>query len=126
MMPEAKAVCAEARYFWEGDALGTSHLILIISVLEAQVLEMNYCSPAPSRSSAVNTASYESSSSLGAGGTLQKSAGAPQCGYTARRSSVSSSEQIWLVLKVAEKDKLARWESNLQMNFWHLCHQREM
>lgn len=30
-------VCAEAWYFWEGDALGTSHLILIITVLEAQV-----------------------------------------------------------------------------------------
>lgn len=81
----------------EGDALGASHLILMISVLEAQVLELKCCSPAPSHPSAFNTASYEFSSSLGMRDALQKTAGASQCEYTARRSSVSYSELIWLL-----------------------------
>lgn len=68
----------------EGDVLGASNLILIISVLEAQVLELNCCSPAPSHPSAFNTATYESSSSLGMRDTLQKTAGAPQCEYTVK------------------------------------------
>lgn len=72
-------MCAEAQYSWEGDAFGTNYLVLVISVLETQVLELNRWSPAPSHPSAFSTASYKASRSLGAGDTLQKSAGAPQC-----------------------------------------------
>lgn len=38
---------------------------------------------------------------------------------------MSSSEQIGLVLKVAVREKLAGWESNMEMHFCHLYHQRE-
>lgn len=65
----------EAWYFWEGIALGNGHFLIIISVLGAQGLDLNCCSLGPSCSSAFSTASYESSSNLGTGGTLQKSAG---------------------------------------------------
>lgn len=92
-------MCTAAGYFWDGDALSTSRLISIISVLEAQILELNCCSSDPSYSSTFSTASYESYSSPGTGDTLQKSAGALQCKYTARRSSVSYSEMIWASIK---------------------------
>lgn len=74
------SMCTEAWYFWERISLSNRHLVIIISVLEAQVLDLNCCSLSPSCSSAFSTASYDhlSSSNLGTGHTLQKSAEAPQ------------------------------------------------
>lgn len=86
------------------------HLIIIISVLEAQVLDLNCCSPVPSCSSAFSTASYETPAIWGQE-TLSKSQQEPHSkNIHLGGLLVISSELVWLVLEIAVREKLAGWE----------------